>query len=174
MAPAVRAKFPGPEGQGSRCFTPVWLCRVPARGQVKPIFSGTVWSFIILVTIKIPSLDQEEWGRVTLCWAVSRGHRDPQEAPSCCSHSRTWRITSTMRYRRSSIPPRMGQKTGRMFCGLASLRLQKKRSSGTGLTTEILPFCVPGPAKRRRIIVSKPGNHQTGILNANSIMLIFT
>lgn len=48
---------------GADCFKPVWLYWVPATGQVKTTFSGTVWSFIILLPIKVPSLDQEVWGR---------------------------------------------------------------------------------------------------------------
>jgi hypothetical protein len=65
--PGPRARVSGAEGQGLFSVIPEWLCRVFATGLVKPIFSGTVWSFTILLTVRVPSLDQEVWQRVILC-----------------------------------------------------------------------------------------------------------
>lgn len=85
MAPAPRARVPGPEGQGPYSVMLEWLYRVPATGLVKPIFSGTMWFFTILLTVRVPSLDREVWQSVdAVLGSLLMPHRP------LGSHSRGW------------------------------------------------------------------------------------
>lgn len=90
VAPALRARVPGPEGQGPYSVITEWLYRVPVTGLVKPIFSGTVRSFTVILS------SQPRSGSVAKGDPVLMPHRSLGSL-SCCSHSRGSGVTLTMR-----------------------------------------------------------------------------